>query len=421
MRRIDGAFCVLSVALVLLVAMAPSPAAEEPSREPITVARLTLPRVVRHAVLGRGETLSQVLSSIGVKSASIPLWIDAARRQLDLRSLPIGLDVEAVVDYHGTIREVRLTPDWRATVVLEGGDAQVNGRREARPVRREMTVIQGTVESSLFGAIEALGENDTLAVDLADLFQWDVDFHREVRRGDTFQLLVERVVSDGRIVDYGPVVAARYVNDGREITAVRFAGSDGRAGYYDAEGRPLRKQFLRAPLRFSRVTSRFSTSRLHPVLGRRMPHYGVDYGAPTGTPVMATADGTVVFRGWKKGGGNTVEVRHRNGYTTGYLHLSRFAGGLRVGSRVAQGEVVGYVGATGLATGPHLDYRVTRNGGYINPLRLGNDPAPPLPDGELPAFREWAARALPLLALPGTLAEETRTALASVAPVRFDA
>jgi len=405
----------------VLAAIAPSPAAQETSREPIVVAQLTPPEVVRHSVLGRGETLSQLFSSLGIESRNLVAWIDAARRQLDLRSLPTGLDVEAVVNHHGSVREVRLTPDWRATIVLERGRDGVVGRREARPVERQMTVIQGTVESSLFGAIEALGENDDLAVDLADLFQWDVDFHREVRRGDVFQLLVERVISDGRVVDYGPVIAARYVNDGREITAVRYAGKDGWPGYYDALGRPLRKQFLRAPLRFSRVTSRFSMSRLHPVLGRRMPHYGVDYGAPTGTPVMTTADGTIVFRGWKKGGGNTVEVRHRNGYTTGYLHLSRFAKGVRVGSRVSQGEVIGYVGATGLATGPHLDYRVTHNGRYRNPLHLGNDPAPPLPDSELPAFREWAQRTLPLLDLPGPLADETRTALASVAPVRFDA
>lgn len=405
----------------MLAAMAPSPAAQETSHEPFVVARLTLPEAMRHSALGRGETLSQLLSSLGVEPRSIPSWIEAARGQLDLRSLPVGLEAQAVVNYHGAVREVRLTPDWRATIVLEGGRDGVVGRREARPVDRQMTVIQGTVQSSLFGAIEALGENDTLAVDLADLFQWDVDFHREVRRGDVFQLLVERVVSDGKVVDYGPVIAARYVNDGREITAVRYAGRERRPGYYDSLGRPLRKQFLRAPLRFSRVTSRFSMSRLHPVLGRRMPHYGVDYGAPTGTPVMTTADGKVVFRGWKKGGGNTVEVRHRNGYTTGYLHLSRFARGVRVGTRVSQGEVIGYVGATGLATGPHLDYRVTHNGRYMNPLRLSNDPAPPLPDSELPAFREWAERALPLLDLPGPLADETRSALASVSPVRFDA
>jgi len=421
MRRTDAVFWTLAVALILALALASVRREEDEVRAPLVVAPLSPPQLVRQAVLGRGETLAQLLASLGLRLGEVPAWLEAARRHLDLRALPVGLDVTAVVNHHGAVREVRLTPDWRSTIVLENGDGRITGRREPRPVEREMRVIQGSVESSLFGAVERAGEGDDLAVALADLFQWDVDFHREVRRGDRFELLVERVLSDGRVVEYGPVVAARYVNDGREITAIRYAGPDGVVGYYDALGRPLRKQFLRAPLRLTRITSRFSMSRLHPVLGRRMPHYGVDYGAPAGTPVMCTADGTVAFRGWKKGGGNTVEIRHRNGYTTGYLHLSRFARGLAVGSRVAQGDVIGYVGSTGLATGPHLDYRVTRNGAYINPLRLGNDPAPPLPESELPEFRAWAERTLPLLGLPGPVAEQTRTALAAGAPVRFDA
>jgi murein DD-endopeptidase MepM/ murein hydrolase activator NlpD len=170
------------------------------------------------------------------------------------------------------------------------------------------------------------------------------------------------------------------------MEAYRF-GDDG--GYYDSEGRPLRKLFLRSPLRFSRITSRFTGRRFHPVLKTYRPHYGVDYGAPTGTPVRVTANGVVRSAGWDRGGGNTVKVRHPNGYLTAYLHLSKFAGGIRAGRRVSQGEVIGYVGSTGLATGSHLDYRIQRDGRWINPLTLDNEPAAPISEEQLPEFLAW--------------------------------
>jgi len=277
------------------------------------------------------------------------------------------------------------------------------------------------VHSSLFGAVVDSGEADELALGLADLFQWDIDFHREVQRGDTFAVLVERLARNGRRLGYGKVVAAEYVNSGKRFTAVHYTPTGGNGGYYDAGGRPVRKQFLRAPLRFSRLTSRFSSSRLHPVYGKRLPHWGVDYAAPTGTPVMATADGTVASAGWRNGGGNTVEIRHPNGFTTSYMHLSRFPRGIAPGVRVAQGETVGYVGSTGVSTGPHLDYRVTRNGRYVNPLAIGNDPAPPLPEGEIASFRAWAAAVTPMLAAAGPLPEEQAAALRAAPPARPDA
>ncbi len=420
MRLSDRAFVLLACAILVFAWQVSRPSGSEQRPPVLVVEPLTLPRVMRHATLIAGETLSQLLEHLGAAASEVPEWVGAARSQLDLRSLPVGLSVEADLDHHGNLDAVRLTPDWRETVVLQSGPGGVSARREARPVQRELWVVQGTVRSSLFEAVAAAGEDETLAVDLADLFQWDIDFHREVREGDTFQLVVERVLSDGRVVDHGPILAATYTNAGRRLTAVRYSPEGARPGYYDAQGHPLRKQFLRAPLRFTRITSRFSLSRLHPVLGRRMPHWGVDYGAPVGTPVMATADGVVVFRGRKGGGGNTVELRHPNGYVTGYLHLSRFARGLRVGSRVSQGEVVGYVGATGLATGPHLDYRVTHDGRHVNPLTLAHDPAPPLARSEMPRFAAWAGEVLPLLETPGALSAGAAGALQKGAPVRFD-
>lgn len=377
--------------------------AERPSPSPaeaLVVAPLSLPEAARQAVLRPGETLLGLLGRLGMATQDAHRWVAEAARLLDLRALPVGLLAEARWDVHGGVRSLRLVPDWSAEVLLERTEKGIAGRRSPRPVEREPVVVGGTVRTSLFEAVLREGETETLALALADVFQWDIDFHREVQPGDSFSVLVERLRADGRTVSYGPVIAASYRTGARRFAAVRFL-SQGNPGYYDASGRPLRKQFLRAPLRLTRVTSRFSTSRLHPVLGRRLPHWGVDYAAPEGTPVMVTGDGAVSFVGWKGGGGNTVEVRHGNGYTTAYLHLSRFAQGLRVGQRVVQGQVIGYVGSTGLATGPHVDYRVTRHGAYVNPQRLGQDPAPPLSEAELPAFRAHVAALLPLLEIPG--------------------
>jgi murein DD-endopeptidase MepM/ murein hydrolase activator NlpD len=225
-----------------------------------------------------------------------------------------------------------------------------------------------------------------VAYAMADVLQWDLDFNRDLRLGDRFELLYEEIFLDGKFYQVGSILTLTYENGGKLLEAYRF-GEDN--GYYDSEGRPLQKLFLRSPLRFSRITSRFTGRRFHPVLKTYRPHYGVDYGAPTGTPVRVTANGVVRFAGWDRGGGKTIKVRHPNGYLTAYLHLSRFASGIGVGRRVSQGEVIGYVGSTGLATGPHLDYRIQRDGKWINPLTLDNKPAEPIPAEQLPEFLAW--------------------------------
>ncbi len=218
---------------------------------------------------------------------------------------------------------------------------------------------------------------------MADVLQWDLDFNRDLRLGDRFEVLFERILLDGEFHKVGSILALSYDNGSRTLEAYKFGG---KGGHYDGEGRPLRKLFLRSPLRYSRVTSGFSSRRFHPVLKRYRPHYGVDYGAPVGTPVRVTGNGVVRFAGWDSGGGKTVEVRHPNGYLTAYLHLSRFAQGVRPGARVVQGEVIGYVGSTGLSTGPHLDYRMQRNGRWINPQAFKSEPAPPIAPQELSRF-----------------------------------
>jgi murein DD-endopeptidase MepM/ murein hydrolase activator NlpD len=403
-------------AAVLLLARWSAPAEAARPRPLLTVRPLGLPVLVRQDVLKSGETLGQLLTRLGVPNQELQLWVAAVQGQLDPHSVPAGLAGESVTDVHGAVVSVRLRPGWRTTVVAERSGERVLARREERSMERELVVVRGSVRSSLFDAVTATGEGESLALELADLFQWDIDFHREVRTGDAFAILIERIRSEGRTVGYGPVVAASYTNRGRTFSALRFAAAAAHPSFYDAHGSPLRKQFLRAPLRFSRITSRYTMARLHPILGIRLPHWGVDYGAPVGTPVMTTADGFVASAGENGGGGNMVELRHAGGFSTSYMHLSRFAAGIRPGARVEQGQVVGYVGATGLATGPHLDYRVTQNGRHLNPLSIGREPAPSLARDQLPAFTAWAERVLPFLSSGGPLRAEQVAALAEAAP-----
>jgi murein DD-endopeptidase MepM/ murein hydrolase activator NlpD len=288
---------------------------------------------------------------------------------------------------------------------LEGFELLLAGRGRARawkeatawsaiwePFERSVRIetIDGRLNGFLESSIERAGGDQNLAMLLADVFQWDLDFHRDLREGDRFKVLHETIYLDGRYDSLGEIVAVTYENQGRLLEAYRFGPQ---SGYYDAEGRPLRKMFLRSPLRYSRITSRFSGRRFHPILKRYRPHHGVDYGAPVGTPVRCTANGSVTFAGWDGGGGKTVKVRHPNGYRTAYLHLSRFAKGIRPGRRVSQGEVVGYVGSTGLATASHLDYRVQQHGRWINPLSLKSILADPVPVQQLPEFIVWRDKA----------------------------
>lgn len=237
------------------------------------------------------------------------------------------------------------------------------------PVYTVNTVVSGTIEGSLFETINRIGESDELAISFADIYQWEVDFFKEVDPGDSFSIVVEKRFAKGMFVGYGKILAADFYNRGKLIRAIYY--NNGKvSGYFTPDGKHLKKGFLRAPLKFGRVSSRFTSSRLHPVLGRYLPHYGVDYAAPTGTPIHATGSGVIVQMGFQGGAGNFVKIKHANNVTTTYMHMSKFRAGLKVGSRVSQGEVIGYVGSTGYATGPHVDYRIQVGSKYVNPLKF---------------------------------------------------
>jgi murein DD-endopeptidase MepM/ murein hydrolase activator NlpD len=255
-------------------------------------------------------------------------------------------------------------------------------RGDSAKIRVDTVAVRGQLLTNLSEAVASQGESPALLDQIVQVFAWDIDFFRDPRVGDEYAVLVEkRYRDDGLFLGYGDLLTARYHNQGRTFEAYRYLG-----GYYDGQGQSLEKLLMKAPLKFSRISSGFTHSRLHPVLGIRRPHWGVDYAAPTGTPVYAAGDGVVVTASWSGGFGHCVKIRHNSVFTTYYGHLSGYAKSIRPGTRVSQGQTIGFVGSTGLASGPHLDYRVQRNGGFINPISLNTEAKAGIPPDQLAAF-----------------------------------
>ncbi|MEA3544689.1 MAG: M23 family metallopeptidase [Thermodesulfobacteriota bacterium] len=285
--------------------------------------------------------------------------------------------------------------DDEELLVISREADQIN--MELQPIIYDVTteLVQGTITSSLFNAISAINEEPELAFVLADIFGWDINFILDLRVGDTFQALVEKRFREGQPAGYRNVLAAEFVNQKKVFKAVRFKEGDQKVSFYNEKGENMRKAFLKAPLSFTRISSGYTMRRLHPITKVWKAHPAIDYAAPIGTPVKTVGDGSISRKGYGRGNGHYLEVRHSNGFTTMYLHLKGFARGIKKGKRVAQGQVIGYVGSTGMSTGPHLDFRMKRYGKPINPLKLKAPPAKSLSKEHLPEFKTLAT---PLLA-----------------------
>jgi murein DD-endopeptidase MepM/ murein hydrolase activator NlpD len=277
--------------------------------------------------------------------------------------------------------------DSSERLVVSLTDSGYEFRREAIPYDTEVKTVSGVVEGSLFGAMTQAGESEELAIRLGNVFAYDIDFTRDLRVGDTFTVIVEKKFREGKFVGYGQMAAASFANQGQTYHAYLYTDKKGFTAYYDDKGRPLRKAFLKSPLPFTRISSGYSMSRLHPILKYRRPHQGIDYAAPTGTPISTVADGIIAQVGSNKSQGRFVRVIHSNGYETIYNHMSKFAKVSKKGAKVKQGATIGYVGSTGYATGPHLDFRMRHNGKLINPLKLKTMPADPIHAKEMPLFK----------------------------------
>jgi len=282
--------------------------------------------------------------------------------------------------------EYDIDAEAKLHVAIEDGDFRAS--REGIEYDTRDKLIRGRIETSLFEAVEEAGGTASLAIALSQIFAWDIDFIRDVRQGDSFRFLVAERYRRGEFVGYGSIKAARFVNRGEEFNAFLYRTAEGREDYFDAQGRALRKTFLKAPLKFSRISSGYTWKRKHPILDTVRPHLGIDYAAPRGTPIKSVAKGRVIAKGYSRQAGNYIKIRHPSHYVTVYNHMSRYARGIHSGVELEQGRVIGYVGSTGLSTGPHLDYRVKRYGKYRNPRKIESKPVKSVPESEMAAFHQ---------------------------------
>lgn len=343
----------------------------------------------------RNQTLSDILGVYNVSPQRINRLAEKARPVFDVRHLRAGKPLRIYQDdARQTAQLVVYQPNAEQYIVFDLRDSlQVYEGRH--PVTVTPKRVTGVITSSPYQTLEEQGANPALAIELSKVFAWNIDFYR-IQRNDRFEVIYEEREIEGRPVGLGKIIAARFLHAGKAYYAFHFGGDEG-GGYYDEKGNMLKRAFLKAPLEYSRISSRYSKRRFHPVLKRYKAHLGTDYAAPTGTPIRATADGTVTAAAYTRGNGRYVKIRHNKTYTTGYLHMSKFAKGIRSGTRVKQGDVIGYVGSTGLATGPHLCYRFWMNGKQINPLTLDLPTAEPIAPSQRATFFTVRDQLLPLL------------------------
>jgi len=334
--------------------------------------------------LKSGQTLSSALSEFDVRPSIVHVIASELSSVFSFRRARPGQQYRLVLDHEGQV----LTFDYRINAdesvhLMRDANGLYHARKDVNELVPHVVRMAGIVETSLYEAVGDLGEDPSLASTFANVFAWQFDFNRSVRKGDEFSVLYERMYrtgTDGRgeYVRPGRILAARYRSGDQEYEALHFEPEDGRGGYYRSDGTSIERQFLTAPLNYARITSGYSNARRHPILNVTRAHHGIDYAAPRGTPVWAVADGTVVHRGRNGGFGHLVKVRHAGGYVSYYSHLSRYAENLHVGQKVSQKQVVGYIGSSGLATGPHTCFRIAKDGRYLNPFKIESPPADPI-------------------------------------------
>lgn len=368
--------------------------------------------------IARGQNFYDALVARGASHDDILELVKACKPFRNLRAVRAGEVFRVAIDAGGRLQSLGFDLDEESYVTwVREGETYVR-EDGTYPVERRYRGVHGTVEGSLIGSLERVGAPAALAPKLADVLGWDVDFRRDLREGDTFRILYEEVWRDDRLVRTGAIQAVELTSRGKPRRAFLFDDDHGDPAYFDETGGSRQKSLLRAPLQYSRISSEFSYRRFHPVLGKMMPHLGIDYAAPLGTPVKAAGDGVVLAASAKGGNGKYVHIRHANkNLETYYLHLSRFGQGIKSGARVQQGQVIGYVGATGYATGPHLDYRIKMDGKFVNPRTIKAPAAESLAGARRARFQEHAAQLAATLAiLPPEAATTVPTLYAGTPP-----
>lgn len=344
----------------------------------------------REVVIQRGDNLSSLMARMGVSDEEATEFLRSdSKASAIARQLVPGKAFSAEVTHEGELDNLvfPLNGDRANALVIQRTADGFDANIQALKLERKTALKSATIRHSLFGAADDAGIPDSIAVQLADIFGGDIDFHRDLRKGDKFSVVYETISHQGKAVGTQRILTAEFINDGKPYRAFWYQTENSSGGYYTEAGRSVRKAFLRSPLEFSRITSGFSNARYHPVLRETRAHRGIDYGAPTGTRVKTTGDGVIDFAGIQGGYGKVIMVRHPGNRITVYGHLSGFASGIRKGVRVSQGEVIGHVGATGIATGPHLHYEFRVDGTHRNPLTVALPDATPLASNQLATFK----------------------------------
>lgn len=373
------------------------PPAETPMSDAAVDAQTSLLQVDQ---VRRDDTLSTVLDRMNIHNQDAVTFLRTAREAQALATqLRPGRTLLSRTTESGELLELQFQIDSTKSLVVKKSADNYVAQEMPLALENRVMVKSAEIKSSLFAATDDAGIPDQVAVQVANIFSSDIDFNTDLRRDDRFTVVYEASFSNGEPIKTGRVLSAEFTNQGKTYNAVLYKALDGRESYYSAEGKSLQKAFLRSPLEFSRISSGFSLARFHPVLNTWRAHKGVDYAAPTGTRVRAVSDATVTFIGRQGGYGNVVILQHSNGISTVYGHLSRFAAGLRRGQKIMQGETVGLVGMTGVATGPHLHYEFRVNGEHRNPLKVALPTATPLPADQLAMFHEQAKPLLEQLSL----------------------
>jgi murein DD-endopeptidase MepM/ murein hydrolase activator NlpD len=366
----------------------------------LAIEEITLPQVVlkeastasywRNERVQRGDTVDELLRRLSIEDAAASDYLRKSAEASSFRKLSTGTEVQAETSATGGLIALRYLGDNSAQILIDKQDGAFHAKTLPAQLENRLFVRTGEIKTNLYSATDAAGLPEAAANQLNELFSGDIDFHHDLRKGDKFTVVYEMTYSNGALLHTGRIQAAEFINQGHTYRAVYFQQDAQHGDYYTPEGKSVHKAFLRSPIEFSRVSSRFSLSRFHPILNKWRSHKGVDFAAPMGAKVKVTADGTVSVVGKQGGYGNVIMVNHQGRYTTVYGHLSRFAAGLHSGQHVAQGEVIGYVGMTGLATGPHLHYEFKVDGQQHDPLRVALPDAKPISRASLAAFQPVA-------------------------------
>lgn len=366
--------------------------ANEPSDAEETAAAAETPAdpLVKIITVGNGDTLSTVFAKVGLSATVLHQVLGSSKEAKELGRLKIGQALEFKLTPDGQLESLHSQLSDMERVSLAKSDGGYQFKRElAKPDVRSV-YAHGVIDSSLFLSAKRAGLSHDLTMDLANIFGYDIDFGQDLREGDEFEAIYEEKMLDGKRVGTGSILAARFVNRGKTFSAIRYTNKQGASSYYTADGDSMRKAFIRTPVDVARISSRFSMGRKHPILNKIRAHKGVDYAAPRGTPIKAAGDGKVLLAGRKGGYGNTVVIQHNQRYRTLYGHMQGFAKGIRNGVAVKQGQVIGYIGTTGLSTGPHLHYEFQVDGTQVDPLSIKMAMADPISSGDKQRFLQMS-------------------------------